>query len=89
MSDGKNGLQLRSLLRKAVNWNCLWCTFRPPSRAPTRSWSASRQHNQPVRPWSPDRAGRHLGGKVSGTRELPVVTARVPEAALAGRGAAR
>ncbi len=83
MSDGKSGSQLRSLLKKNGELELSLVNVPTPSQAPTRSWSGSRRGLI-----NPSDLGLLIGpadmaaAKVSGSRELPVVTARVPEAAL-------
>ena len=83
MSDGKSGLQLRSLIKKSGELEISLSTCRRPSPVPTRSWSASRRRRS-----IPSDLGLLVGaadmsdGEGSGTKEKPVITATVPEAAM-------
>ena len=85
MSDGKNGLQLRSLLKK--NGELELSLVNVPTAEPGPDEVVVRVEASPI---NPSDLGLLIGpadmssAKVSGSRELPVVTARVPEAALAG-----
>ena len=51
MSDGKTGLQLRSLLKKSGELEISLVEIPTPSRATTKSWSASRRRRS-IRPIS-------------------------------------
>ena len=51
MSDGKTGLQLRSLLKKSGELELSLVNIPTPSRAKTKSWSGSRRRRS-IRPTS-------------------------------------
>lgn len=51
MSDGKSGLQLRSLLKRNGELELSLVNVPTPNRALTRSWSASRPRRS-IRPTS-------------------------------------
>ncbi|MFB9265326.1 zinc-binding dehydrogenase [Bradyrhizobium erythrophlei] len=88
MSDGKNGLQLRSLLKK--NGELELSLVNVPTPEPGPDEVVVRVEATPI---NPSDLGLLIGpadmstAKVSGTKELPVVTARVPEAAIGGLAA--
>ncbi|MBR0797992.1 zinc-binding dehydrogenase [Bradyrhizobium jicamae] len=83
MSDGKSGLQLRSLLKK--NGELELSLVNVPTPEPGPDEVVVRVEGAPI---NPSDLGLLIGpadmtnAKVSGTRDLPVVTARVPEAAM-------
>jgi NADPH:quinone reductase-like Zn-dependent oxidoreductase len=83
MSDGKSGLQLRSLLRKSGELELSLVNIPTPEPGPDEI--VVRVEATPI---NPSDLGLLIGpadmstAKVSGTKELPVVTAKVPEAAL-------
>ena len=89
MSDGKSGLQLRSLLRKSGELELSLVNIPTPEPGPDEI--VVRVEATPI---NPSDLGLLIGpadmstAKVSGTKELPVVTAKVPEAALEGDGRA-
>lgn len=86
--DGKSGLQLRSLLKK--NGELEISLVNVPTPEPGPDEVVVRVEASPI---NPSDLGLLLGpadiatAKLAGTRELPVFTARVPEAAMAGLGA--
>ncbi|WOH78464.1 zinc-binding dehydrogenase [Bradyrhizobium sp. BEA-2-5] len=88
MSDGKSGLQLRSLLKK--NGELEISLVNVPTPEPGPDEVVVRVEATPI---NPSDLGLLIGAadmsaaKASGTKELPVVTARVPEAALPGLAA--
>jgi NADPH:quinone reductase-like Zn-dependent oxidoreductase len=88
MSDGKSGLQLRSLLRKSGELELSLVNIPTPEPGPDEI--VVRVEATPI---NPSDLGLLIGpadmstAKVSGTKELPVVTAKVPEAALKGMAA--
>ncbi|WGR92011.1 zinc-binding dehydrogenase [Bradyrhizobium sp. ISRA435] len=88
MSDGKSGLQLRSLLKR--NGELELSLVNVPTPEPGPDEVVVRVEATPI---NPSDLGLLIGpadmstAKVSGTRELPVVTARVPEAAIAAMAA--
>ncbi|WP_426442942.1 zinc-binding dehydrogenase [Bradyrhizobium genosp. P] len=88
MSDGKNGLQLRSLLKKSGELELSLVNVPTPEPGPDEV--VVRVEATPI---NPSDLGLLIGpadmssAKVSGTRELPVITARVPEAAMGGMAA--
>jgi NADPH:quinone reductase-like Zn-dependent oxidoreductase len=83
MSDGKSGLQLRSLLKKSGDLELSLVDIPTPEPGPDEI--VVRVEATPI---NPSDLGLLIGpadmstAKVSGTKELPVVTAKVPEAAL-------
>src|SRR5499427_9763262 len=89
MSDGKTGLQLRSLIKKSGELEISLQNV--PTPEPGADEVVVRVEATPI---NPSDLGLLTGAadlstaKASGTRELPVVTAKVPEAgmkAMAGR----
>ena len=88
MSDGKSGLQLRSLLRKSGELELSLVNIPTPEPGPDEI--VVRVEATPI---NPSDLGLLIGpadmstAKVSGTKELPVVTAKVPEAVLKGMAA--
>ncbi|MFN5713757.1 MAG: NADH oxidase, partial [Bradyrhizobium sp.] len=90
MSDGKSGLQLRSLLKKDGELELSLVNVPTPEPGPDEV--VVRVEASPI---NPSDLGLLIGpadmaaAKVSGSKELPVVTARVPDAALPGLGARR
>ena len=88
MSDGKSGLQLRSLLKKDGELELSLVNVPTPEPGPDEV--VVRVEATPI---NPSDLGLLIGpanmaaAKVSGSKELPVVTARVPEAALPGLAA--
>jgi len=85
MSDGKSGLQLRSLLKKDGELELSLVNVPTPEPGPDEV--VVRVEATPI---NPSDLGLLIGpanmaaAKVTGSKELPVVTARVPEAALPG-----
>jgi NADPH:quinone reductase-like Zn-dependent oxidoreductase len=83
MTDSESGLQLRSLLRKSGELEISLVSV--PTPEPAADEIVVRVEATPI---NPSDLGLLIGpaemstAKVSGTQELPVVTARVPEAAL-------
>jgi NADPH:quinone reductase-like Zn-dependent oxidoreductase len=83
MSDGKTGLQLRSLLKKSGELELSLANISTPE--PGEDEVVVRVEGAPI---NPSDLGLLIGpadmsaATVSGTKEQPVVTARVPEAAL-------
>ncbi|MGA7803968.1 zinc-binding dehydrogenase [Bradyrhizobium sp.] len=89
MSEGKTGLQLRSLIRKTGELEISLVTMQTPEPAPDEV--VVRVEASPI---NPSDLGLLLGAadmataKASGTKESPIITAHVPEAglkAMAGR----
>src|SRR5215471_15825759 len=89
MSDGKTGLQLRSLIKQSGELEISLLSVPTPEPGPDEV--VVRVEATPI---NPSDLGLLTGAadmstaKTSGTRELPVVTAKVPEAgmkAMAGR----
>src|SRR3954452_13585119 len=83
MSDGKTGLQLRSLLKKSGELELsLVCIVTPE---PAEDEVVVRVEATPI---NPSDLGLLIGpadmstAKVSGTKDAPVVTAKMPEAAM-------
>jgi NADPH:quinone reductase-like Zn-dependent oxidoreductase len=83
MSDGKTGLQLRSLLKKSGELEISLAAIPTPEPGPDEV--VVRVEGAPI---NPSDLGLLIGpadmstAKASGTRESPVVTAKVPEAAM-------
>jgi NADPH:quinone reductase-like Zn-dependent oxidoreductase len=83
MSDGKTGLQLRSLLKKSGDLELSLANI--PTPEPGDDEIVVRVEASPI---NPSDLGLLIGpadmstAKVSGTKEQPVVTAKVPDAAL-------
>lgn len=83
MSDGKTGLELRSLLKKSGELELSLASV--PTPEPADDEIVVRVEGAPI---NPSDLGLLIGpadmatAKVSGTKESPVVTAKVPEAAL-------
>jgi NADPH:quinone reductase-like Zn-dependent oxidoreductase len=83
MSDGKTGLQLRSLLKKSGELELSLADIPTPEPGPDEV--VVRVEGAPI---NPSDLGLLIGpadmstAKASGTRESPVVTAKVPEAAM-------
>lgn len=83
MSDGKTGLELRSLLKK--NGELELSLAKVPTPEPAEDEIVVRVEGAPI---NPSDLGLLIGpadmsaATVSGTKEQPVVTAKVPEAAL-------
>lgn len=88
MSDGRTGLQLRSLLKKSGELELSLASI--PTPEPAEDEVVVRVEAAPI---NPSDLGLLIGpadmstAKVSGTRELPVVTAKMPEAAMRMMGA--
>jgi NADPH:quinone reductase-like Zn-dependent oxidoreductase len=89
MSEGKTGLQLRSLIKKSGELEISLVTMQTPE--PAADEVVVRVEASPI---NPSDLGLLTGAadmttaKASGTRELPIITAHVPEAglkAMAGR----
>ena len=83
MSDGKTGLQLRSLLKKSGELEISLASV--PTPEPAEDEIVVRVEAKPI---NPSDLGLLVGpadmstAQVSGTKEQPVVTAKVPDAAL-------
>src|SRR3979490_2004902 len=83
MSDGKTGLQLRSLIRKSGELELSLASVPTPEPGPDEV--VVRVEASPI---NPSDLGLLVGAadmstaKASGTKEAPVVTAKVPEAAM-------
>jgi NADPH:quinone reductase-like Zn-dependent oxidoreductase len=83
MSDGKTGLQLRSLLKKSGELELSLANIPTPEPGPDEV--VVRVEGAPI---NPSDLGLLIGpadmstAKASGTKESPVVTAKVPEAAM-------
>jgi len=83
MSDGKTGLQLRSLLKKSGELEISLASV--PTPEPAEDEIVVRVEATPI---NPSDLGLLIGpadmstAQVSGTKEQPVVTAKVPDAAL-------
>jgi NADPH:quinone reductase-like Zn-dependent oxidoreductase len=83
MSDGKTGLQLRSLLKKSGELELSLADVPTPEPGPDEV--VVRVEGAPI---NPSDLGLLIGpadmstAKASGTKESPVVTAKVPEAAM-------
>lgn len=88
MSDGKSGLQLRSLLKKSGELELSLVNI--PTPEPAEDEVVVRVEATPV---NPSDLGLLIGpadmstAVVSGTEEMPVITARMPEAAVRMMGA--
>jgi NADPH:quinone reductase-like Zn-dependent oxidoreductase len=88
MSNGKTGLQLRSLLKKSGELELSLASV--PTPEPAEDEVVVRVEGSPI---NPSDLGLLIGpadmstAKVSGTKEQPVVTARMPEAAMGMMGA--
>src|SRR5258707_4863749 len=83
MSDGKNGLQLRSLIKKSGELEISLVDVPTPEPGPDEV--VVRVEASPI---NPSDLGLLVGAadmttaKASGTKDLPVVTAKVPEAGM-------
>ena len=83
MSDGKSGLQLRSLLKKSGELELSLVNI--PTPEPADDEVVVRVEATPI---NPSDLGLLIGpadmstAKVSGTKDPPVVTAKMPEAAM-------
>src|SRR3954465_13239706 len=83
MSDGKTGLQLRSLLKK--NGELELSLANIPTPEPGDDEVVARVEATPINPSAP---GLLIGpadmstAKVSGTKEQPVITAKMPDAVM-------
>jgi len=88
MSDGKTGLQLRSLLKKSGELELSLVNI--PTPEPAEDEVVVRVEATPI---NPSDLGLLIGpadmstAVVSGTKELPVITAKMPEAAVRMMGA--
>ena len=88
MSDGKTGLQLRSLLKKSGELELSLASV--PTPEPADEEIVVRVEASPI---NPSDLGLLIGpadmstAKVSGTRDQPVVTAKMPEAVMRMMGA--
>jgi NADPH:quinone reductase-like Zn-dependent oxidoreductase len=88
MSDGKNGLQLRSLLKKSGELELSLVDL--PTPEPADDEVVVRVEATPI---NPSDLGLLIGpadmsaAKASGTKEMPVITATMPEAAVRMMGA--
>ena len=88
MSDGKTGLQLRSLLKKSGELELSLVNI--PTPEPAEDEVVVRIEATPI---NPSDLGLLIGpadmstAVVSGTRDLPVITAKMPEAAVKMMGA--
>src|SRR5580698_3007992 len=84
-ADGKTGLQLRSLIKK--NGELEISLLRVPTPEPSADEVVVRVEASPI---NPSDLGLLIGAadmataKASGTKDAPVVTAKVPEAAMKG-----
>jgi NADPH:quinone reductase-like Zn-dependent oxidoreductase len=87
MSDAKTGLQLRSLLKKSGELEISLVPVPTPEPGPDEV--VVRVEGSPI---NPSDLGLLVGpadmstAKASGTKELPVITAKVPEAAMKAMG---
>ena len=87
MSDAKSGLQLRSLLKKSGELEISLVPVPTPEPGPDEV--VVRVEGSPI---NPSDLGLLVGpadmstAKASGTKELPVITAKVPEAAMKAMG---
>src|SRR6266478_7989882 len=83
MSDGKTGLQLRSLLKKSGELELSLASI--PTPEPAEDEVVVRVEASPI---NPSDLGLLIGAadmssaKASGTRDAPVITAKVPQAAM-------
>src|SRR3954454_2540957 len=88
MSDGKTGLQLRSLLKKSGELELSLVNV--PTPEPAADEVVGRVEATPI---NPSDLGLLIGpadmssANVSGTKESPVITAKVPGAAMGGLAA--
>jgi len=88
MSDGKSGLQLRSLLKKSGELELSLVDV--PTPEPADDEVVVRVEATPI---NPSDLGLLIGpadmsaAKASGTKEMPVITAKMPEAAMRMMGA--
>src|SRR5882762_307172 len=88
MSDGKTGLQLRSLLKKSGELELSLANVPTPEPGPDEV--VVRVEATPI---NPSDLGLLIGpadmstAKVTGTKDSPVVTAKMPEAAVKMMGA--
>ena len=88
MSDGKSGLQLRSLIKKSSELEISLVDVPTPEPGPDEV--VVRVEASPI---NPSDLGLLVGAadmstaKASGTRAMPVITAKVPEAAMRGMAA--
>ncbi|MFK4507349.1 zinc-binding dehydrogenase [Bradyrhizobium daqingense] len=88
MSDGKTGLQLRSLLKKSGELEL--SLVEVPTPEPADDEVVVRVEASPI---NPSDLGLLIGpadmsaAKASGTKEMPVITAQMPEAAMRMMGA--
>jgi NADPH:quinone reductase-like Zn-dependent oxidoreductase len=88
MSDGKTGLQLRSLLKKSGELELSLVNV--PTPEPAADEVVVRVEAAPI---NPSDLGLLIGpadmssANVSGTKESPIITAKVPEAAMGGLAA--
>ena len=88
MSDGKSGLQLRSLIKKSGELEISLVNVPTPEPGPDEV--VVRVEATPI---NPSDLGLLTGpadlstAKASGSKELPVITAKVPEAAMGGMAA--
>src|ERR1700742_4596681 len=87
-ADGKSGLQLRSLIKKSGELELSLAEV--PTPEPSADEVVVRVEATPI---NPSDLGLLVGAadmttaKASGTKDAPVITAKVPEAAMAGLGA--
>ena len=81
MSDGKSGLQLRSLVKKSGELELSLVNIPTPEPAATRSWFASRRRRS-IRPTSGccSAPADMTTAKARAARTRRSVTAKVPEA---------
>ncbi|TYL91356.1 NADH oxidase [Bradyrhizobium rifense] len=88
MSDGKTGLQLRSLIKKSGELEILLLDV--PTPEPADDEVVVRIEAAPI---NPSDLGLLVGAadmstaKASGTKEVPVITAKVPDGAMRAMGA--
>src|SRR6201981_2428623 len=88
MGDGTNGLQLRSLLKKSGELELSLANIPTPEPGPDEV--VVRVEGTPI---NPSDLGLLIGpadmstAQVSGTKDKPVITAKMPEAAMRMMGA--
>src|ERR1700749_3999550 len=83
MSDGKTGLQLRSLIKKSGELEVLLLNVATPEPGPDEV--VVRVAATPINPsdlWLLFGAADMTTAKASGSKEQPLITAKVPEAAM-------
>src|ERR1051325_6566878 len=88
MSDGKTGLQLRSLLKKSGELEVSLVNV--PTPEPAEDEVVVRVEGTPINPSDLGllfHAAEMSTAKVSGSKDAPVITAKMPEAAMRMMGA--